>query len=286
MPDIQVHLILVFLDCKLIWTDDFKLNRIKRDIVIVLLLIITSSCKSKNVVDELPIKKNYTFYHGIELTGGDIPVRVYKWNTDGYDSIMNSERFNLLIKEVIDDNNRVRRIEFLRKGEPTDFYDFPISKVTYDYEKDKIIETLFDTDGQTLFVDKHVSHYRSIYYLDANNYIKNVARESDLVTRDSVYAELAGSPTPVEELEQDVKNFHEQYFKNKPLEVEFYKYSYYKMNGIYPVSKDFVIDSSNYSYILKNTKFIKGKRVSDTIYRPSLIEDGIKNGFKKLKDHN
>jgi len=140
-----VHLILVFLDCKLIWIDDFKLNRIKRDIVIVLLLIITSSCKSKNVVDELPIKKNYTFYHGIELTADDIPVRVYKWNTIDYDSIMNRERFNLLIKEVIDDNNRVKQIEFLRKGKPTDFYDFPISKVIYDYEDDKIIETLYNT---------------------------------------------------------------------------------------------------------------------------------------------
>ena len=58
------------------------------------------------------------------------------------------------------------------------------------------------------------------------------------------------------------------------------------MGGIYPVSKDFVIDSSQYSYNLKNIRFVEGKRISDTIYKPSLIEKGIADGFKNLNSKN
>jgi hypothetical protein len=264
----------------------FKLTQSKILAISGLVFIILASCKSKKVTNDTPVEKTDTFYHGIELNLRGLPVRVYRWNMQNYDSIMKRERFNLLIKEVIDDSNRVKQIEFLRKGQPTDFYDFPISKVAYDYDKDKIIETLYDEDGNTLFVDKHVSHYQSIYYLDADKYIMDVERTSDLVKRDSVYTELAGGPTPIEELQEDVKYFFERYYKGKPLEVEFYKYSYYKMDGVYPVSKDFTIDTLKYDWQRRNPRKIKGKIVFDTLYIPTLIQEEIENGFQKLKSQN
>ena len=264
----------------------FKSTKPKILVILGLVFIVWTSCKSKKIVNDVPVKKNYTFYHGIELNLRGLPVRVYRWNTQDYDTIMNRDRTNLLIKEVIDDSNRVKQIEFLRKGKPTDFYDFPISKVTYAYEANKIIETLYDEDGQRLYVDKYVSHYQSIYHLDANNYIENVERKSDLVTRDSVYTELAGEPTPLEELEQDVKYFYERYYKGKPLEVEFYKYSYYKMDGIYPVSRDFTIDTLKYNWQRRNPRKKNDKIVFDTLYIPTLIQEEIENGFKKLKSQN
>lgn len=247
-----------------------------KKIIILFFVISFVSCSTKHKV----------FYHGIELSMRPEFFRVYKWNTEDYDKIIAKENSNLLIKETIDNENRVVIIEFLRKGKLSEYTNFPIAKVTYEYLEDKIIETLYDKNEKTLYVDKHMCHYKSIYFLDKNKFIKKVDRISDFETVDPVWSDLDMKPPSKNELKKEFDELFKQYYRDKPLEIEFYKYSYYKLNRLFPISENFTIDTTNYGRRITNFRKINGKIIADTIYVRSLIEEEIENGIKNLTTHN
>lgn len=215
---------------------------------------------------EIPINNEFNLdssaqnviYHSF-LTGTNDkrPIIIERWKNKDYSKKQ--------IRETIDNKNRVTQLEFLRNGKLSEFGYFPIAKVTYEYAENKIIETTFDKYKETLYVDKYVAHYQSIYHLDKNGFIEKVERISDFEKRDSIYAELNISPPSKAELEQESKEYQFHYYSGKPIEIEFYKYSFTKLDGLYPVSEDYIVEKNyekKYSYYW--------------------IEKGIEEGVEKL----
>ncbi|WP_298903500.1 hypothetical protein [uncultured Psychroserpens sp.] len=198
-------------------------------------------------------------YHSILVgTYDKRPLIIEKWNNNGSSKKQ--------IRETIDKKNRVTKLEFLRNDKLSEFGYFPIAKVTYEYSENKIIETAYDKYEETLFVDKHVAHYQSIYHLNKNGFIEKVERISDFKKRDSIWSELNMSPPSNAELQEESKEYQLYYYSGKPIEIEFYKYSYSKLDGIYPVSKDYIVEKDY------QEKYI--------FY---WMERGVEQGVKKLK---
>jgi hypothetical protein len=197
-------------------------------------------------------------YHEI-ITGikEERPIIVTGWN---------QKKGSRYIRETIDEHNRVVKLDFIRNGRLVESAWLPIAKITYEYDENMIIETVYDENEKALYVDKHSSHYQTIYYLDKNNYIKKVERISDFETRNPIWKELDIAPTSTEELKKESIAFFKQYYKGKPYEIEFYKYSYYKYDGMYPVGKNFIIEKDF------TKKFLN-----------SCIEEEIVKGIAKLK---
>lgn len=213
----------------------------------LLVFILVNSCATKEKIA----------YHRVYTGTYDArPVVVDLWNDSSGDK---------LIRETTDEKNRVIKIEFLTQGKLSGHGNFPVAKITYEYQDHKIIETAYDKDEKNLYVDKHASHYKSIYYLDENGFIEKVDRVSDFKTRDPVWKELNMEPPSRADLEKESKDYHTHFYEGRPLEVEFYKYSYYKFNGIYPISKDYKIDSDY-----------------ENKYMDTWMEIGIEDGIKKL----
>ncbi len=203
------------------------------------------------------VAQEHVVYHRIYIGNNmDKPVVIDAWNN-------NSGKKQ--IRETFDDKNRVTKIEFLRNGELTEFGNFPVAKVTYEYDGNKIIETTFDKHEQNLYVDKHVSHYQSIYYLDQDGFIEKAERISDFETINPVWAELEMQRPSKAALEKESQAYCELFYKDKPLEIEFYRYSFYKLDGVYPISKNYNIET-NY----------------EEKYADSWMEKGIEEGVKKL----
>ena len=73
------------------------------------------------------------------------------------------------------------------------------------------------------------------------------------------------SPPTKAELEEESKEYQLYYYSGKPIEIEFYKYSFTKLDGLYPVSEDYIVEKNyekKYSYYW--------------------IEKGIEEGVEKL----
>lgn len=249
------------------------LNRIL--ILITVFLLNSCSSKQKAVSDSIIKKTNVeksilietlnsglseekVVYHSILAGVSDKrPIIIEKWNNNVF-------RIKQ-IRETTDKKNRVTKLEFLRNSKLSEYGYFPITKVTYEYTENKIIETSYDKNGETLYVDKHVAHYQSIYHLNKNGFIEKVERISDFKKRDSIWSELNMLPPSKAELEKESKEYQLYYYSEKPIEIEFYKYSYSKLDGIYPVSEDYIVEN-NYE--------------EKYIYYG--IEKGIEQGVKKL----
>lgn len=167
------------------------------------------------------------------LTGfsDEQPIIVEKWNV---------ESGNHIIRETIDDQNRVIKLEFLRDGELSGAGFFPIAIITYSYTDFTITETAYDETGQNIYVDRHASHYQTIYHLDKEGYIRKADRISDFDTVDPIWEELDMEPTPLADLKEESRQYFEHFYAGKPIDVEYYRYSYHKLNGRYPVSRDYV----------------------------------------------
>lgn len=197
-------------------------------------------------------------YHKIYTGATDTrPVVIDLWN------VSEGEK---LIRETVDTNNRVVKLEFLRNGALSGQGRFPIARITYEYDGNKIIETAYDESEQRIYVDKHAAHYQSIYHLDDDGFIGKVERAYDFETIDPVWEELGVERPSRADLEKESEEYYAYFYKDKPLEVEFYKYSYYKLDGVYPVSKDYQLDPD-----------YEGK------YLDTWMEGGIEEGVKKLK---
>ena len=88
---------------------------------------------------------------------------IEKWNIDD-----NSKEIYTL-KETIDNEGRVVKLEFLENGK---LIDDPLcylaNKVEYHYDENIVTETLYHFDEELLATECEM-HYKTIYHLDDNN---------------------------------------------------------------------------------------------------------------------
>ncbi|SCY00186.1 hypothetical protein SAMN05192588_0670 [Nonlabens sp. Hel1_33_55] len=178
------------------------------------------------------------------------------------------------IRETIDKYNRVTKLEFFREENVLGNHVLPASIINYEYERDKIIETLLDKFNQKTYADEHGCSYKTIYHLDENKFIIKVERFTDYESISPKWEDLADlgyKPPTIEELKEEIKYTDSINNRNTGRQIEFYKYSFAKMDGVYPVSKDFDIE----------------KEIDLKAFIPTMekgIHKGVEKLFKNLKE--
>ena len=164
------------------------------------------------------------------------------------------------LKEVVDEKGRVKELDFLEQGHLVDDYlCYLANRVTYEYKRNEIIERLFQ-GRQEMLATECEGAYKTIYHLDKQNFITKVETFSkyDFTGLDSSQV-------------KQVKEWAQPYKVETPdsgqLQVDYYEYSFAKMNGIYPVSRNFQLTEDGYygdepekSGIIKGIKKLKNNR--------------------------
>ncbi len=146
---------------------------------------------------------------------------------------------NYYLQETVDTLNRVTELKFISNGKIEDFHlCYLHSWIKYEYPNDTtIIEYYLNSSGKenaviecdmpsktTFLLSKNkrtILETNSEYKFNRELYLQNGWTEKEL-------------KTAIEELESE---------KITDRFVSYYKMSYYKLNGIFPVSKDFNIES-------------------------------------------
>jgi hypothetical protein len=176
-------------------------------------------------------QKPHTFYHKYEETASD--YRIIQWN------IGDTSGEDYLLKETVDNKGRVIKLEFLYKGQPASSLCYLANKVTFEYASHRVIESLFLSE-ELMYATDCEMQYKSIYEMGKENFLIRVHQFSRY---DS--SNLRGST-----IQQWKKWVPEHLILNqhgRQLEIEYYRYSYAKLNGVYPVSKNFKIDNQYFS---------------------------------------
>jgi hypothetical protein len=181
--------------------------------------------------------------------------KIYKWN------IPDPTNEIWILKETVDEKGRVIELEFLKNGKLIqDHVCYLADRVTFKYEKDKIIQELF-YDTIRPVANECEMYYKTIYHLK-NEYIDKV---------ETFYRFDTINYTPEEV--HEVKKYVPEHFiftcnDSTNTEIEYYYHSFAKLNGIYPVNKGYKFEYGNYYYdqepvnteILKGIKKIKNNR--------------------------
>ena len=203
-------------------------------------------------------------FHEYEPTASS--WNIIQWN------IIDTINVKWVLKEIVDDEGRVKELIFLENGK-VNFAGlcYLATHVTFEYKNRKIIEKLYRADEPLLATECEM-HYMSIYHLDDENYIEKqeIFFAFDFSGMDSASIEIIRKYIP--EYHVIIPGFvpiTEDEYKLAPiqLQVDYYYHSYSKMNGIYPVSRNYILDESNYYY-------------GDEPEKTSII-----NGIKKLKNY-
>ncbi|WP_422081162.1 hypothetical protein [Ulvibacterium sp.] len=173
-------------------------------------------------------------YHEWEPTSSS--ANVVEWNVDR----PNEKKW--IIKETVDSIGRVKKLEFLKDGTlESDIHCYLANKVTFEYRKNQITETLFHFDKELLATDCEM-WYKSIYHLNSKNEIEKIER----------FSKYDFSNIDQGEIEKWKTEWAPEYSIIKAdsgmLQVDYYYHSFAKMGGIYPVSKNYVLDEENYYY--------------------------------------
>ena len=179
-----------------------------------------------------------------------------RWDIEEW-NIQDTTEFSYVLKETIDNEGRVKQLEFLEKGKLSGHLCYLANRVTFEYEKNKIIETLYSGDEELLATDCEM-HYKTIYHLDIEKYIVKI----------ECYAKYDFSGLDSMEIKQWrkwVPEYSVQIADSSILQVDYYYYSFAKLNGVYPVSKN---------YILSN----------DYYYGDEPEKTSIKKGLEKIKN--
>ncbi|MGV3529435.1 MAG: hypothetical protein ACO1OO_11115 [Flavisolibacter sp.] len=180
----------------------------------VCLLLLTSSCN---------VEKNTVLYHKYYQSASD--WNIVAWNLRD----TTGERF--LLRETVDKKGRVIMLEFLENDSLSGSLCYLANKIKFDYSKNAIVETLFLGDSLMYATDCEM-HYKTIYHLDRENYLTT----SEQFARYDL-ENLGGST--LEQWKQWVPPHIIIDTTNNPLRIDYYTYSFAKMNGIYPVSRNF-----------------------------------------------
>lgn len=171
-------------------------------------------------------------YHEYSPTASDWDV--IEWNTK-----KNPEK-DFILKEYVDENGRVTELSFLKDNNLLEGYlCYLPNKVTFEYFEDKIVETLYQSNEFPLATDCEM-WYKSIYHLNKDNEIELIER----------FSKFDFSGMNSEEIEDAKKQLLPEHFIEAPedtnmLWVDSYYYSFAKMNGIYPVSKNYFFDEND-----------------------------------------
>lgn len=187
-----------------------------------------------------------TLYHEYIPTASSWDI--VKWN------IENQEKFEWVIQESVDEYNRVKELKFLRNGK---IVDSPLcylaSKVKFEYSENKITEILFH-GNDTLIAQDCEMYYKSIYHLNGK---KQIIRVETFWKFDTTY-----SKESIEELKEYIPEYSNSVLTDSSqMEIEYYYYSFAKMNGKYPVSEAYELqDDYYYGDEPEKTSIIEGLR--------------------------
>jgi len=171
-------------------------------------------------------------YHEFSPTASDWDI--IKWNTK-----KNPEK-DFILKEYVDEKGRVTGLEFLKDNKPFEGYlCYLPDKVTFEYYDNKIVETLYQSNEFPLATDCEM-WYKSIYHLNKDNTIEFVER----------FSKFDFSGMNSDEIKKLKEYLQPEYYLEKAdsensLQIEYYYYSFSKMNGIYPVSKNYIFDEND-----------------------------------------
>jgi hypothetical protein len=144
------------------------------------------------------------------------------------------------LKETLDNQGRVIELEFLKDGK---LVDDPLcylaNRITFEYNQNQIIETLYHFNQEIYTTDCEM-YYKTIYHLDKKGFITK--RES--------FAKYDFDGLEKSEIEKLKKFVPEHAVMTDSigtnLEVEYYYHSFAKMNGIYPVNKNYEFKDDYY----------------------------------------
>lgn len=195
-------------------------------------------------------EKPCVYYHKYHQTASD-------WNIDKW-NLKDTTGENYLLKETVDEKGRVVKLEFLEKGVLSGSLCYLANKVTFKYQKNKIIETLYSGDSLMYATDCEM-YYQTIYHLNEKNFIVKIERLAKYDLNNLGESSLRQWKEWVPE--------HKLANPDSRSVVDYFYYSYAKLNGIYPVSKSFKL-SNDYHY-------------GDEPERQSIVE-----GLKKLAKNN
>lgn len=210
------------------------------------------------------------------LTKGQEVTKIYhQFSQDGSYPII--EKFNvkdtidlkLLIEESYDNLNRVVSIKFLNEGKIKEIYPmYGVSYITFEYGDNFVIERYFDSNRNplTLFDDESPSYRK--YYLNTNNCIDSCKTffyiEVGALTKEKILT-----------IEKSLKLWKELMFQESSVvdkndssscsncDMDYiygYKYSYIKMNGIFPKKKEYEFKYRDFKLIYSKSilsEFIK-----------------------------
>jgi hypothetical protein len=157
---------------------------------------------------------------------------IIKWNTP--DSLVHA----FILRETVDNKGRVIQLEFLENGKYSGHLCYLANRVIFEYTDNKIIETLFSAD-KPLYATDCEMWYKKIYHLDSDDYITKVETFALYDTAGLNSAEIA-------QWKKWVPEYSVQDTNSGQFHVDYYDYSYSKMSGLYPISKNFKLTDDYY----------------------------------------
>ena len=176
-------------------------------------------------INSCTVEKSKVLYHRYSETASD--WNILNWN------ITDTLGEEFILRETVDNYGRVIKLEFLDKGKPAGSLCYLANKVTFNYNENKIIENLYLDDSLIYATDCEMP-YKTIYHLDSGNFI----------TKEELFAHYDLNNLGNSTLQQWKKWVPQHTVIDTlktQLRVDYYDYSYAKMNGIYPVSKNFIL---------------------------------------------
>lgn len=190
-------------------------------------------------------------YHSYSPTASSWDI--IEWN------VSDTTKHKWLLKETLDKRGRVIELEFLKDGK---LIENPLcylaNRVKFEYLDNKIIEKLYHSDRELMATDCEM-HYQTTYFLDDEGFI---------IKMESI-AKYDFEGIEQSEIEQWKKWVPEKTIMKDSigvnLEVDYYYQSFAKMNGVYPVNR-------NYEFI------------EDYYFGDQPEKKSIKKGLEKTKN--
>ena len=191
------------------------------------------------------------------INAQEVDYHLYSPTASSWDivefSLYNKKGHQFLLKETIDNKGRVIELEFLKDGKLiNDPLCYLANRVKFEYLDNKIIETLYH-NNQYLFATDCEMYFQTVYNLDDAGYILKTESisiyDSSEVEKDEIEKLKEWFPEKKIEMDSIGKN----------LEVEYYYHSSAKMNGIYPINRNYkYIDDYYYGDEPENFSILKG----------------------------
>jgi hypothetical protein len=197
------------------------------------------------------LQQSKILYHTCYETSSDWDI--VQWNT------IDTTNYPVVIKESVDDKGRVIELEFLSHGKYAGSLCYLANRVTYEYKEDTITETLYWGNRPLYATDCEVPYKRK-YYLDKDYYITKVVSFA-------LYNSDGLSQKDIANWKKWVPEYSVTDSNSDELFIEYYIYSFAKYNGIYPVSRNYVLSD-------------------ECIYGCQPEKESIEKGIKLLRQNN